>query len=92
MSLDSTGGARIEARGLLISNYEPMPVLCGTSHPGLARALRRRPAWGQVSAYLHGGNKQRFERSMTKTAKRTGSASSGYGGHFRAVQSFRYLG
>lgn len=72
--------------------HKPMPVLCGTSHPGLARALRRRPAWDQVSAYLHGGNKQRSERSMTKNAKRTGSASSGYGGHFRAVQSFRYLG
>lgn len=78
------------------NRYErPMPVLFHTSHPGLAAALRRRPEWCQVSAKLHGGNKLRSEKSIAKSAARKGRKSapgSGYGGHFRAVQGFRYMG
>ncbi len=59
-----------------------------TSHPGLCAALRRDPNWRQVSAVLHGGNK----RKSAATIARAGGATAGYGGHFRAVQGFRYLG
>lgn len=59
-----------------------------TSHPGLCAALRRDPKWRQVSAVLHGGNK----RKSAATIARAGGATAGYGGHFRAVQGFRYLG
>jgi len=66
-----------------------VPTLFHTSHPGLAAALRRAPGWVQVSANLYGGNKRRSRESM----RRSGSpVQSGYGGHFRAVQGFRYLG
>lgn len=68
----------------------PMPTLFHTSHPGLAAALRRHPAWTQVSAALHGGNKARSLASIRKS--RGASHGTGYGGHFRAVQGFRYLG
>lgn len=71
-----------------------MPTLFHTSHPGLAAALRRSPAWTQVSGRLHGDNKARCVVSLAESAARKGkrSAGSGYGGHFRAVQGFRYLG
>lgn len=59
-----------------------------TSHPGLCAALRRDAKWRQVSAVLHGGNK----RKSAATIARAGGATAGYGGHFRAVQDFRYLG
>lgn len=72
--------------------HKPMPMLSYTSHPGLAKALRRHPAWHQISAQLYGGNKVKSVRSMVKGVASHGSSSSGYGGHFRAVQSFRYLG
>lgn len=52
-----------------------------TSHPGLVAGLRRDPRWSQVSAELFGGSKAK--------SKKTGTAS-GYGGHFRAVQGFKF--
>jgi GNAT superfamily N-acetyltransferase len=61
-----------------------------TSHPGLCAALRRSPRWRQVSASLHGANKRRSVASMRKSNR--ASIGSGYGGHFRAVQGFRYVG
>jgi hypothetical protein len=73
----------------------PAPTYFHTSHPGLASALRRSPAWRQVSAVLFGGNKARSAASLRKSwarAGKTGMASCGYGGHFRAVQGFKYIG
>ena len=67
---------------------KPMRMLSYTTHPGLAKALRRHPEWCQVNARLYGGNKRRSASSMSTEKKR----SAGYGGHFRAVQTFRYLG
>jgi GNAT superfamily N-acetyltransferase len=74
---------------------KPMPTLFHTSHPGLSAALRRDPLWCQVSAKLHGESKARSARSLAKARVRSGSQTgvgSGYGGHFRAVQGFRYMG
>lgn len=73
-----------------------VPTLFHTSHPGLAAALRRSRSWTQVSGRLCGENKLRCAQSLLKSAAKgrnlaTGPAS-GYGGHFRAVQGFRYLG
>lgn len=71
-----------------------------TSHPGLCAALRRNPKWEQVSAAMFGGNKGK-SRATIKRARKTAaqqqnriilSAVDGYGGHFRAVQGFRYRG
>lgn len=73
---------------------KPMPTLFHTSHPGLAAAIRRDPKWTQVSAMLCGQSKARSAASLAASAARAGrrSAGSGFGGHFRAVQGFRYLG
>lgn len=72
-----------------------------TSHPGLCAALRRDPRWEQVSAVMHGGNKRKSFSSIKRShvQKQAGgekviipSPTAGYGGHFRAVQGFRYRG
>ncbi|MEZ7005856.1 hypothetical protein [Streptomyces sp. AD55] len=72
-----------------------MTTVFHTSHPQLCAALRRDPRWRQVSAVLHGGNKGRSARSIGKSKQARGVpgfTGSGYGGHFRAVQGFRYVG
>lgn len=66
----------------------PMPTLFHTSHPGLAAALRRDPNWAQISAELYGGAKLRSRASIARSG---GIDKGGYGGHFRAVQGFRYV-
>lgn len=80
-----------------INRYgRPMPTLFHTSHPGLASALRRDPLWVQISAVLHGDNKGKSRRSLAASAargrfKKGENPRGGYGGHFRAVQGFRYV-
>jgi GNAT superfamily N-acetyltransferase len=71
-----------------------MTTIFHTSHPGLCAALRRDQKWVQVSASLYGGNKASSARTLARSQKRTGAtfSASGFGGHFRAVQGFRYLG
>lgn len=66
-----------------------MPTLFHTSHPGLCEALRRDKRWVQVSSALYGVNKKRSGESIEKSG---GGVGLGYGGHFRAVQGFRYIG
>ena len=82
LQLDGAPGCRLEGRRLT--------SIFHTSHPGLAAALRRDKAWRQVSAVLHGTSKARSAASIRRTGK--GGIGSGYGGHFRAVQGFRYVG
>lgn len=74
---------------------KPMTSLFHTSHPGLAAALRRDPKWRQTSAKLYGENKKPIHYnagSQGGRSKNENSMGSGYGGHFRAVQGFRYGG
>ena len=60
-----------------------------TSHPGLCAALRRGKGWRQVSGSMSGQNKARGAASLRKSGIKVGT---GYGGHFRAVQGFKYVG
>lgn len=69
-----------------------LQTLFHTSHPGLAAGLRRDPKWSQISAVLYGGSKARSIKTMRRSRTAGKSAGSGYGGHFRAVQGFRYYG
>ncbi len=78
-------GARLPGR--------PVTTIFHTSHPGLCAALRRSKGWRQVSAKLYGGNKKRSRDHMRKSGRRHKKGDrpgAGYGGHFRAVQGFRY--
>lgn len=89
--LDAIAQYHLDGRG---RKGKPLPTYFHTSHPQLCAALRRSPKWRQVSAKLYGDNKTKSYKSLTKSAKKNGgeSAKSGYGGHFRAVQGFKYIG
>ena len=75
-----------------------------TSHPQLAAALRRDKRWRQLSAALFGGSKVKSRNSIRRSSYKSGTGqmrlrdagaaigSAGFGGHFRAVQGFRYYG
>ena len=67
------------------------PMDFHTSHPGLCAYFRSSPKWTQISAATHGGNKAASAASIRKAQKGKG-VGTGYGGHFRAIQGFRYLG
>ena len=56
------------------------------------RYLRNADVWKQTNAILYGANKSRSNASIMKTGKKGTITGCGYGGHFRAVQSFKYLG
>ena len=62
-----------------------------TSHPQLAHYLRNSPLWVQTNAQLYGANKRKSMESIKRTGKGT-MKGCGYGGHFRAIQAFKYLG
>jgi hypothetical protein len=69
-----------------------LPTFFHTSHPQLCTYLRKSPKWVQTGAGLFGGNKTRSRNSLVRTGKsKMAIKGSGYGGHFRAVQSFKYL-
>lgn len=64
-----------------------------TSHPQLCAALRRSPRWVQSSGRLYGDNKTKTMKSLNSSPSlKDGLKSTGYGGHFRAVQGFKYIG
>ena len=67
-----------------------------TSHPGLCDALRRDKKWVQCSQSMFGGNKGKSAASIMRLRRRSPLmplvTSTGYGGHFRAVQGFKYTG
>lgn len=67
----------------------PYPLYFHTSHPQLCGYLRHSKKWVQVSAMLFGGNKKRSNATLRKSGSRI---NSGFGGHFRAVQGFKYVG
>lgn len=71
-----------------------LPTYFHTSHPALCAGLRRDPKWCQVSAKLFGGDKTTSMKSIHKSAKKNDKKGigAGWGGHFRAVQGFKYLG
>ncbi len=62
-----------------------------TSHPQLCGYLRRSPLWIHKKASLYGDNKLSSIKSILRTGKGN-IRGAGYGGHFRAVQSFKYIG
>jgi len=90
--LNAIGQYHLEGNGRCGHKY---PMLFHTSHQQLCAALRRSQKWEQTSAMLYGSNKGNSMRTLAKSAEKTGNkigGGSGYGGHFRAIQGFRYVG
>lgn len=70
-----------------------LPMYFHTSHPQLCGYLRHSKKWVQVSAEMYGVNKTKNAKSINKHGTKLNSVkSTGYGGHFRAVQGFKYIG
>ena len=71
-------------------------TLFDTSHPQLCQALRPDKRWRQLSGNMVGNNKTRSGNSIRRSQAKRGAeqigGGGGYGGHFRAVQGFRYYG
>src|SRR6516164_5209506 len=69
-------------------------TLFHTSHPQLCQALRRDKRWRQLSGNMVGNNKARSGNSIRRSQAERGAeqigGGGGYGGHFRAVQGFRW--
>jgi ABC-type Mn2+/Zn2+ transport system ATPase subunit len=93
--LDAIAQYHLEGNG---RRNRKLPTYFHTSHPQLCAALRRSDKWVQVSARLYGDNKKRNAESMRRSELKNGRKlnggiqSSGFGGHFRAVQGFKYIG
>lgn len=68
-----------------------LPLYFHTSHPQLCQALRRSKKWTQVSAMMYGDNKTKNRETIHKKTLGV-DPKTGYGGHFRAVQGFKYIG
>lgn len=79
--------AQMQLDGVGVLPQRRMTTIFHTSHPQLSAALRRDRRWRQVSAALHGSNRNRSAATMPPSGPRLG-----YGGHFRAIQGFRYYG
>lgn len=71
-----------------------LPTFFHTSHPQLCSALRKRNNWKQTSAKLYGENKKKSMQNLDKSRKNKNQKSkgTGYGGHFRPIQGFKYIG
>jgi len=89
--LDAVAQYHLEGKG---RKSKQLQTYFHTSHPQLCSALRRSPKWVQVSAKLYGDNKARSISSHERSAVRKGKehVGSGFGGHFRAIQGFKYTG
>lgn len=80
------------------------PTLFHTSHPQLVGFLKYSKNWVLKSQNLYGVNKAKSQNSINKAARKKVSngekvsdmgkkdISGGFGGHFRAVQGFKYIG
>lgn len=90
--LNAVGQYHLEGNGRC---GRKLPMLFHTSHPQLCAALRRSDKWEQTSAMLYGDDKSRSIKTLAKSRQKSGSkigTGSGYGGHFRPVQGFKYTG
>jgi predicted ABC-type transport system involved in lysophospholipase L1 biosynthesis ATPase subunit/GNAT superfamily N-acetyltransferase len=81
----------LDGQGRLGRHYTTM---FHTSHPQLCHALRKSKAWEQRSGKLIGDNKAKSIKTMSASAVKKGEKprAGGFGGHFRAVQGFEYVG
>jgi len=77
-----------------------LPTLFHTSHPQLIGFLKNAKRWVLKSQQMFGGDKRKCSISVQKAGLKNGrtraegnhAAQTGYGGHFRAVQGFKYIG
>lgn len=67
-----------------------LPTMFHTSHPQLIGYLNYSKKWVLKSQQMFGGDGAKCAASLGKSAGK--KVSGGFGGHFRAVQGFKYIG
>ncbi len=95
--LDAVAEYHLQGRGRC---GHKLPTFFHTSHPQLCEALRRSKRWVQTGGSMYGSNKARSSESIKKSRELSGKVfddgrsgcATGYGGHFRAIQAFKYIG
>lgn len=75
-------------------NGHKFTTLFHTSHPQLCQALRKSELWEQVSGAIRFDNKAKSIKTLAASAVARGEKkkSGGFGGHFRAIQGFKFIG
>ena len=75
-------------------NGHKFTTLFHTSHPQLCPALRRSKMWEQVSGAIKFDNKAKSIKTLAAASEAKGEKkkTGGFGGHFRAIQGFKYIG
>jgi hypothetical protein len=71
------------------------PTLFHTSHPQLIGYLKASKKWVLKSQMMFGDVRAKSQKSIQKSNRKVGSHvgdGAGSGGHFRAVQGFKYIG
>jgi GNAT superfamily N-acetyltransferase len=76
------------------------PTFFHTSHPQLIGFLNYSKRWVLKSQQMFGGDKARSGASLKRSSDKKGGrgiaggggSGTGFGGHFRAVQGFKYIG
>lgn len=68
-----------------------LPVIFHTSHPQLIGYLRHSKKWVLKSQAMFGVDKSKSGASIRKSGNAIGGGT-GYGGHTRAIQGFKYIG
>lgn len=81
--LHKNGGGRLSRR---------LPTFFHTSHPQLISYLKRNKNWVLKSQNLYGAKNAPKKKKREKTKLPIGGTAGSYGGHFRAVQGFKYIG
>lgn len=73
-----------------------LPTFFHTSHPQLIGFLKYSKKWVLKSQQMFGGNKAKSGKTIRRAQRAKGAemqmSAGGYGGHFRAVQGFKYIG
>lgn len=73
-----------------------LPTLFHTSHPQLIGYLNANKKWVLKSQQMFGGNSVKSAKSISNAKSKVEGnfrqSPGGYGGHFRAVQGFKYIG
>jgi hypothetical protein len=71
-----------------------LPTFFHTSHPQLIGYLKSSKKWVLKSQQVFGANKEKSKKSIARSNNKTNKkpVGTGYGGHFRAVQGFKYIG
>lgn len=70
-------------------NGKKLPVIFHTSHPQLIGYLNHSKQWVLKSQKVFGSSREKSKKSLGNSGQ---YSTAGFGGHFRAIRGFKYIG